>query len=246
MYPSVTINGSARAGISSGKAMELMEKLSYKLLPKDIGFAWSGSSLQEKGSSGQILPILIMSVVFVYLFLVGLYESWMLPFAVMLVSPVALFGALFFQYVVGYSLDLYSQIGLVMLLGLSTKQAILIIEFAKDAHQAGMEIREEAIKKAFNVAFKEMTNGIEQIKDQVLKSIKLSNTDRTVVQVQADIERAQTDMINLYHKKDEVDDYTTRATKIAARIDQLVKEKEISVPSTFSFNSNFDIIKVYS
>lgn len=148
MYPSIQINGSAKDGVSSGQAMSLMEQMSDKLLPSDMTYAWSGSSLQEKESSGQILPILIMSIVFVYLFLVGLYESWVLPIAVLLVSPVALFGALFFQYIFGYSLDLYSQIGLVMLLGLSTKQAILIIEFAKDAHEAGMAIRDAAIHAA--------------------------------------------------------------------------------------------------
>ncbi len=148
MYPAITINGSARQGISSGEAMKVMEDLSNEVLPKDMGYAWSGSSLQEHESSGQIGPILAMSIVFVYLFLVGLYESWMLPIAVLLVSPIALFGALFFQYVSGYSLDLYSQIGLVMLLGLSTKQAILIIEFAKDAHEAGMAIRDAAMQAA--------------------------------------------------------------------------------------------------
>ncbi len=148
MYPAITINGSAREGVSSGQAMALMEKLSDEVLPKDMGYAWSGSSLQEQESAGQIGPILAMSIVFVYLFLVGLYESWMLPVAVLLVSPIALVGALFFQYVAGYSLDLYAQIGLVMLLGLSTKQAILIIEFAKDAHESGMAIRDAAMQAA--------------------------------------------------------------------------------------------------
>ena len=148
MYPSILINGQARNGVSSGQAMSTMENLSAEILPKDMGFAWSGSSLQEKESSGQIGPILAMSLVFIYLFLVGLYESWMLPIAVLLISPVALVGALFFQYVSGYTLDLYSQIGLVMLIGLSTKQAILIIEFAKDAHQSGMGIKEAALQAA--------------------------------------------------------------------------------------------------
>lgn len=148
MYPSILINGQARNGVSSGQAMSTMENLSAEVLPKDMGYAWSGSSLQEKESSGQIGPILAMSLVFIYLFLVGLYESWMLPIAVLLISPVALVGALFFQYVSGYSLDLYSQIGLVMLIGLSTKQAILIIEFAKDAHQSGMGIKESALQAA--------------------------------------------------------------------------------------------------
>jgi multidrug efflux pump subunit AcrB len=148
MYPAVTINGMVRSGISSGESMARMAELSDKYLPKDMGYAWSGASLQESESSGQIGPILAMSLIFVYLFLVALYESWMLPLAVMLVSPIALIGALFFQFVAGYSLDLYSQIGLVMLIGLSTKQAILIIEFAKDAHKNGMSIKDAAIQAA--------------------------------------------------------------------------------------------------
>lgn len=148
MYPAITINGSAREGVSSGQAMSAMERISDEVLPRDMGYAWSGSSLQEQESSGQIGPILAMSLVFVYLFLVGLYESWMLPIAVLLISPIALVGALFFQYVSGFSLDLYAQIGLVMLIGLSTKQAILIIEFAKDAHENGMGIKEAAIQAA--------------------------------------------------------------------------------------------------
>ena len=149
MYPAITINGMAARGVSSGQAMDTMKKLSEENLPKDMGYAWSGSALQESESSGQIGPIIAMSLVFVYLFLVGLYESWMLPIAVLLISPVALVGALFFQYVSGYSLDLYSQIGLVMLIGLSTKQAILIIEFAKDAHEGGMGIKEAAVQAAY-------------------------------------------------------------------------------------------------
>lgn len=148
MYPAITINGSARQGVSSGQAMQEMSEISDRVLPKDMGFAWSGSSLQEQESSGQIGPILAMSLVFVYLFLVALYESWMLPIAVLLISPIALVGALFFQYVAGYSLDLYAQIGLVMLIGLSTKQAILIIEFAKEAHENGLPIKEAALQAA--------------------------------------------------------------------------------------------------
>lgn len=148
MYPSILINGMARNGVSSGQAMNEMIKISDEILPEDMGYTWSGSALQELESSGQIGPILAMSLVFVYLFLVALYESWMLPLAVMLISPVALIGALFFQYVAGYSLDIYAQIGLVMLIGLSTKQAILIIEFAKDAHQEGMPIKEAALQAA--------------------------------------------------------------------------------------------------
>ena len=133
MYPSVTINGTPANNVSSGQAMAEMEKLSDKYLDKDMGYEWSGTSLQEKDTSGQIGPILALALTFVYLFLVALYESWTLPISVMLISPVALVGALFFQYVSGYALDIYAQIGLVMLVGLGTKQAILIVEFAKDA-----------------------------------------------------------------------------------------------------------------
>ena len=160
MYPAVTINGMVRSGVSSGESMARMAEMSDKYLPKDMGYAWSGASLQESESSGQIGPIIAMSLIFVYLFLVALYESWMLPMAVMLVSPIALVGALFFQYLAGYSLDLYSQIGLVMLIGLSTKQAILIIEFAKDAHQNDGLPAKEAAEQAAKLRFRAvmMTN----------------------------------------------------------------------------------------
>lgn len=153
MYSSVTVNASLKGGKSSGAAMEKFEQLANKILPEDVGYAWSGTSLQEKKSSGQIGGILAMSLLFVYLFLVGLYESWMLPVAVLLISPVAMVGALALlsiQSIFGGALDIYAQIGLVMLIGLSTKQAILIIEFAKDAHEKdGMPVREAALKAAF-------------------------------------------------------------------------------------------------
>ncbi|MDD3436947.1 MAG: multidrug efflux RND transporter permease subunit [Candidatus Gastranaerophilales bacterium] len=149
MYPAVTINGNAAKGISSGQAMETMEELSNDVLPKNMGYAWSGISLQEEESGGQIGGILGMALIFVYLFLVALYESWTLPMAVMLISPVAIVGGLFFQYVSGYSLDIYSQIGLIMLIGMSTKQAILIIEFAKEAREnQNLSIQEAAMEAA--------------------------------------------------------------------------------------------------
>ena len=105
--------------------------------------------MQEKNSAGQIGPILTMALTFVYLFLVALYESWTLPIAVLMISPIALVGALLFQYVSGLALDIYAQVGLVMLVGLSTKQAILIVEFAKDAvENDGMHYVNAAIEAA--------------------------------------------------------------------------------------------------
>ena len=149
LYPSITINAVASPGVSSGTAMKEMERISDKVLPNDMGYAWSGSSLQEQQSSGQLGPILALALTFVYLFLVALYESWTLPIAVLLISPVALLGALFFQYVSGLSLDIYAQVGLVMLIGLSTKQAILIVEFAKDAMEKdGLNYLEAAMQAA--------------------------------------------------------------------------------------------------
>ena len=160
MYNAVTINGQGAGSVSSGQAMKEMAKVSEEVLPQDMGFAWSGSSLQEQESTGQIIFILILSLTFVYLFLVALYESWTLPIAVMMIAPVSLLGALFAQYVSGYTLDLYCQIGLIMLIGLSTKQAILIIEFAKEAYEQNggnaIEAAMEAAKLRFRAVM--MTN----------------------------------------------------------------------------------------
>ncbi len=147
-YRSVQYSGQPSSGKSSGEAMKAMEDVSIKTLPSDIGYDWSGTSLQERESSGQTGIVIALALTFVYLFLVALYESWSIPVAVLLIAPVAALGALVFQMMLGQSFDLYSQVGMITLIGVAAKQSILIVEFAKDMHENGMGIEEAAIEAA--------------------------------------------------------------------------------------------------
>ena len=144
MYNSVTINGAPAPGYSSGQAMAAMEQLAAQL-PEGFSYEWTGSSLQEI-LSGNMAPILFsLAVVFVYLFLVAQYESWMIPIVVLLCVPIAITGALLLIWLVGSENNLYTQIGLVLLIGMAAKSAILIVEFACVEREKGKSIAEAAV-----------------------------------------------------------------------------------------------------
>lgn len=145
LYSSVTINGSAAPGYSSGQAMKSMEAIADKLLPPGMKYEWTDMSYQEKLAGNKVVYIFILALLFIYLFLVAQYESWMIPLAVLLSVPVAFFGALLFLFLAGIDNNIYTQVGFVLLFGLATKTAILIVEFAKHQHDVeGKSIVESA------------------------------------------------------------------------------------------------------
>lgn len=145
MFNTAVIRGTAAQGYSSGQAMELMEQIAREHLPDNIGIEWSGLSYQEKQAGGQTGLILTLVFLFVFLFLAALYESWSIPIAVLLSLPVAALGAYMGVAACGLENDTYFQIGLVMLVGLAAKNAILIVEFAKDEADAGKDVVQAAL-----------------------------------------------------------------------------------------------------
>jgi hydrophobic/amphiphilic exporter-1 (mainly G- bacteria), HAE1 family len=148
LFRSAEINGGAAPGFSSGQAIEEMEALAARALPQGFGFAWSGVSLEEIKAGRQSVYIFAIGLLLVYLTLAAQYESFVLPFIVMLGVPLAVLGALTAQGLRGLQNDIYCQIGLVMLIGLAAKNAILIVEFAEQLRDRGLSIVDAALEAA--------------------------------------------------------------------------------------------------
>ncbi|MBZ9865281.1 efflux RND transporter permease subunit [Mesorhizobium sp. CA15] len=145
---SALINGGAAPGFSSGQAVAAMERAAANVLPRDFGYEWTGITFQELKAGSIASVVFGLAIVFVFLILAAQYESWAMPFMVLLAVPLALFGAFIVLMLRGMQIDVYSQIGFVMLIGLAAKNAILIVEFARRRREEGLTIVEAAMEAA--------------------------------------------------------------------------------------------------
>jgi multidrug efflux pump subunit AcrB len=147
-YRAIQILGGPAPGYSSGQASRVMEEVADSVLPAGYGYEWTGTTYQEKAAQGNEGLIFGFASVLVFLSLAALYESWAIPFAVLLALPLGLFGALFAVWLRSYPYDIYTQIGIVTLIGLAAKNAILIVEFARARHESGKSIHDAAMEAA--------------------------------------------------------------------------------------------------
>jgi multidrug efflux pump subunit AcrB len=148
LYRAAEIIGGPAPGYSSGQALGALEEVAAKTLPPEMGYAWNALSYQEKVAQGGTFKVLGLSIVFVFLILAALYESWSLPFSVLLSTPIAVLGAYLGLLSRRFDSNVYAQIGLVMLVGLTAKNAILIVEFAKDQVTQGQPLLDAALEGA--------------------------------------------------------------------------------------------------
>jgi hydrophobic/amphiphilic exporter-1 (mainly G- bacteria), HAE1 family len=148
IYPSTTITGIALPPYSSGQAITEMQRLCKQTLPSDINYQWSGVSYQQITASTQTSKIFLIASIFAFLFLAAQYESWTIPFAIIFAVPIALLGAVLFTWTRGFENNIYTQIGIVLLIGLANKTSILLVEFAKTHHENGYSIFDSALEAA--------------------------------------------------------------------------------------------------
>ncbi|HEX8539411.1 MAG TPA: efflux RND transporter permease subunit, partial [Cystobacter sp.] len=148
LFRAVEINGQSAPGISSGQALEAMEQLAAQQLPQGMSAEWTGISLEQKESGGQTAIIFGLGILFVFLVLAAQYESFTLPFVIILSVPLAIMGAIGLQLARGYANDVFCQVGLVMLVGLASKNAILIVEFAEQLRASGKSAADAVVEAA--------------------------------------------------------------------------------------------------